>query len=249
MYSRMFESGEPLTHQGVVYFTFMRLLNQHLQPRSYFEIGTQTGQSLDCFGCDAVCVDPKFQINGAVWQARRRTFLFQTTSDDFFAKDDLRAYFPDGPDISFLDGMHRSEYLLRDFINTERTAHRRSLILMHDCLPLNARMAELFPRMGDESEPAGLRNAWTGDVWRVLFILKKLRPDLSVLYLDCPPTGLIAIGNLNPDSTVLKDHYDDIVAEMHASHRRTASCSRFGASIPSWTPGRWSPMSTISSAC
>ena len=54
----------------------------------------------------------------------------------------MRDFFPKGPDIAFLDGMHRAEYLLRDFMNTERFSHERTLILLHDCLPVNARMAD-----------------------------------------------------------------------------------------------------------
>ncbi len=215
MHRRRFGKGDKLGHAGLYYLDFMALLNRELQPRSYFEIGTATGLSLDCFTCDAVCVDPNFQVAAHVWQARRRTLMFQSASDDFFAQEDLRAFFPAGPDIAFLDGMHRAEYLLRDVINTERSAHRRSLVLLHDCLPLNARMAERVPRLGDESE-GSYRNAWTGDVWRVLFALRDWRPDLRVQYLDCPPTGLVAISNLDPSSAVLRDGYEAVVDAMMA---------------------------------
>lgn len=112
-----------------------------------------------------------------------------------------------------LDGLHRAEYLLRDFINTERSAHRRTLVLLHDCLPLNSRMAERKPRPGDDSEGA-YRDAWTGDVWRVLFALQLRRPDLHLRFLDCPPTGLVAVSNLNPSSTTLRDGYLAAVQEM-----------------------------------
>ena len=213
MYQRTFHEGDAFAHPGAYYVDFMALLNRQLQPRSYFEIGTDTGNSLNCFTCDAVCVDPDFQITGRVWQARRRTLLFQCTSDDFFARENLRDLLPGGPDIAFLDGMHRAEYLLRDFINTEKAAHCRTLVLMHDCLPLNARMAGRVPCRGDEAEGV-YRDAWTGDVWRVLFALKQKRPDLVVRYLDCPPTGLIAISNLDPDSAVLADDYEGAVELM-----------------------------------
>jgi hypothetical protein len=213
MYQRIFGKLDPFQHSGTYYIEFMGHLNQQLQPRSYFEIGTDTGQSLNAFSCDAVCVDPNFQIKMHAWQQRRRTLLFQSTSDDFFASEGLKKHFPQGVDISFLDGMHRAEYLLRDFINTERASHKRSLILIHDCLPLNTRMAERVPRQGEESE-GSYRDAWTGDVWRVLFALKRKRPDLRVQYLDCPPTGLIAISKLNPESTVLETAYETVVEDM-----------------------------------
>jgi hypothetical protein len=56
--------------------------------------------------------------------------------------------------------------------------------------------------------------AWTGDVWKVLPILKKFRPDLKVALFDCPPTGLVACTNLDPNSTVLTEAYDQIIAEF-----------------------------------
>lgn len=213
MYQRRFGNGDRLEHSGVYYLDFMALLNRQLQPRSYFEVGTDTGLSLNCFSCDAVCVDPNFQVAARVWQARRRTLMFQSTSDDFFAQESLRTFFPAGLDLAFLDGMHRSEYLLRDFINTERSAHHRTLVLFHDCLPLNTRMAERVARQGDEAE-GHYRDAWTGDIWRVLFALQVKRPELRVRYLDCPPTGLIAISNLDPSSTVLRDNYNSVVDMM-----------------------------------
>ena len=215
MYQRSFGPQQPFRHSGAYYLEFMALLNRELQPRSYFEIGTDTGLSLNCFSCDAVCVDPNFQVRMHAWQSRHRTLMFQTTSDNFFAEDGLKTYFKDGVDIAFLDGMHRAEYLLRDFMNTEKAAHKRSLILIHDCLPLNTRMAERLARQGDESE-GSYRDAWTGDVWRVLFALKQVRPDLRVRYLDCPPTGLIAIAGLDPTSRALDEQYDAAVEAMFA---------------------------------
>jgi hypothetical protein len=135
------------------------------------------------------------------------------TSDEFFANNDPKAVFPLGVDLAFLDGLHRFEYLIRDFVGTERCCHARSIVLIHDCLPLNHRMAERTMR-GDDTESPETRSAWTGDVWRILPIVKKYRPDLRVLLLDCPPTGLVAITNLDPTSDVLVKAYYRIVDEF-----------------------------------
>lgn len=213
MYQRAFTSNDQFEHTGLYYIDFMSLINKELQPRSYFEIGTDNGNSLNCFPCDALCIDPDFRVAANVWQNRRRTLMYQATSDDFFAEGMLRTFFPNGPDIAFLDGMHKSEYLLRDFINTERASHPRTLILLHDCLPLNSRMAERVARLGDEAE-GSYQNAWTGDVWRVLYALKTYRPDLRVRFLDCPPTGLIAISNLDASSDALNGKYNTVVDMM-----------------------------------
>jgi len=150
-------------HRGINYLDFFTMLNQQLAPRAYLEIGTNTGASVERFSCDAICIDPKLAVERNVWATRRRSFLFQMTADDFFCHEDIRLYFPEGPDIAFLDGMHLFEYLLRDFINTEKVCHARSLILIHDCLPLSPRMAERAYRSGTEEE-GEYRWAWTGDV-------------------------------------------------------------------------------------
>jgi hypothetical protein len=206
---------DDLVARGVPYLDFFRFLDRQLAPRSYFEIGTATGASLGCFSCDAVCVDPAFTLEGDALGARSATHLFRMTSDAFFRRHDLRRLFPDGPDISFLDGMHRSEFLLRDFINTERACHRRSLVFLHDCLPANARMTGRAYEQGDESE-GPWRLAWTGDVWKMIPLLAKHRPDLTLLILDCGPTGLVAISGLDPSSTVLAEAYPSLLEELRA---------------------------------
>jgi hypothetical protein len=199
-----------LVHSGLQYLEFFELLGERLNPAAYFEIGTSEGYSLARVKCDALCVDPHFAIGAAPPLNRNRTMFFQMTSDDFFKSHAIRDMFPLGPDLCFLDGMHRFEYLLRDFINTEAACRPNSIILMHDCLPLNHRMAERTMR-GDDTEDESTRYAWTGDVWRILPTLKQHRPDLRIMLLDCGPTGLVACTNLDPTSKVLSGNYDKIV--------------------------------------
>jgi len=120
--------------------------------------------------------------------------------------------FPAGPDICFLDGMHRFEFLLRDFINVEAACRPNSIILMHDCLPTNERMTERTMRV-DETEHESTRWAWTGDIWRILPALKQHRPDLRIMVLDCGPTGVVACTRLDPASRVLTRDYARIIDE------------------------------------
>jgi hypothetical protein len=65
---------------------------------------------------------------------------------------------------------------------------------------------------GPEEEGAS-RFSWTGDVWKVILILKKYRPELRVFFLDCPPTGLVAISGLHKDSRVMLESYYNILEE------------------------------------
>lgn len=224
-----------IRHGGMDYITFLSHLNSVLAPKTYFEIGTNLGDSLRVFTCDAVSVDPTTQIERHpghdVIGGRRRMFFFQMTSDEFFRANALRSLFPEGPDIAFLDGLHLFEALLRDFINTERACHDRSIIFLHDCLPLNERMAERAPR-ADPREDDATAGFWCGDVWRLIPILKTYRPDLKLVMLDCPPTGLVACMNLDPNSRVLHDRYYDIVEEYRRIDLGTFGLERLWDYLP-----------------
>jgi hypothetical protein len=192
--------------EGIEYIDFFRFLNAQLQPASYFEIGTQLGVSASTFQCEVVCVDPHFRLTEDLLAHRPAAHFYRMNSDEYFKKHDLRSIFPLGPDIAFLDGMHRADYLLRDFLNTELLCHERSLILLHDCVPVNSRMTlrDHFPGEASEGKYAGW---WTGDVWKVVPTLKKFRPDLQIRLIDAAPTGLVAVQALKPKGRPAIDYF------------------------------------------
>jgi hypothetical protein len=198
------EPGPPQRHGGVGYLQFLKFIAQQLAPSSYFEIGTRNGASLAQVECDAVCVDENFGLSNGIMKNRRRAHLFQMTSDEFFADCHVTDFFPGGIDLAFLDGMHLFEFLLRDFMNTEKYCHRGSTIFMHDCLPYNKNIT------GRARKPG----AWAGDVWKILPVLKRCRPEIKVVFFDCPPTGLVACTNLDPQSSVLSNAYPRLVEEF-----------------------------------
>jgi hypothetical protein len=199
---------------GLSYLDALWWMDKLLSPRNYLEIGTSGGHSLERISCNTVCVDPYFQIHHNVIKSRRSTHFFQGTSDDFFLEEDVRRHFPVGIDWAFLDGLHIFEALLKDFMNVERLSNERTVVVMHDCLPFNTRMAERERRWGGEDEEPSIRDFWTGDVWKILLILKTYRPDLSVSLLDCGPTGLVVCTGLKPHNTILAEHYGRIISEF-----------------------------------
>ena len=223
-------NGE-IAHTGVDYREFLRFLDRQLCPNNYFEIGTHQGDSVQAVNCDVLCIDPNFLIDRNVVNKRSRTFLFQMTSDDFFNSHDPRDFLGK-IDLGFLDGLHRFENLLRDFINFERHSHPGSMALLHDCLPLNTRMAERIQNTGPDSEPPETQSFWTGDVWRVLAILREYRPDLDITVLDCPPTGLVLCSGLNNRSTTLMYSYDKIIAKYAALDLESYSLRRLWGTFP-----------------
>src|SRR5438132_11702385 len=187
--------------RGENYLTLLARLHRHLQPRTYLEIGVSTGESLALAGpqTDAVGVDPQPRLAHALGP---RTRVFAETSDEFFAKRDLRGELGGRPvELAFIDGMHLFEFVLRDFTNVESHCSRQGAILLHDCYPL------------DELTAARSRTTMfsSGDAWRAVLALKKYRPDLRIATLAAPPTGLAVVRGLDPSSRVLRERYDDIV--------------------------------------
>ena len=126
------------------------------------------------------------------------------TSDDFFANNNPREIFDGAVDLSFIDGLHYYDQVLRDFINTEKASHQDTVILFHDVAPAVAATAT---REWNTTY-------WAGDTWKIMPILEKYRPDLKIATIPTYPTGLGFITHLDPTSTVLEDNFDRIVDEL-----------------------------------
>lgn len=185
------------------YFALMQELHQTLKPEVYLEIGTESGASLDLAKCLSIAIDPSFRIEADVMGQKPGLILQQKTSDAFFASG-LLEQLGLTIDLAFLDGMHLFDYLLNDFINTERHMSQDGTILMHDCVPFSAAGAR---RDWDRR----VSRSWTGDVWKLLPILREYRPDLNVRTFDTPPSGLVVISGLDPANRVLSDKKDEIL--------------------------------------
>jgi hypothetical protein len=202
---------------------FLRRLHQVAKPRNYMEIGVNDGKSLALSRVPSVAVDPAFKVTV---QQRCDLHLVKATSDAFFARQDpilhLRSsrnplknirrgrplfarYFGGTTvDIAFIDGMHLSEFALRDFMNVERFAHWGTAIVFDDMLPRNV----------DEAARDRHTSDWTGDVYKVTAVLRKHRPDLTLVLLDTTPTGVMVVFGADPTNTVLRDNYEAIEREL-----------------------------------
>jgi hypothetical protein len=176
------------------------LLHQKMQPRTYLEIGIRTGNSMALSRTRSIGVDPYFKIDKPI---RCDVQLIKATSDDVFAGDDALAHFGGVPvDLAFIDGMHLSEFALRDFINIEPFMADTGVIVIDDVLPRNG----LEAARDRKTEP------WTGDVYKVIEILRRRRPDLVVLLINTAPTGTAVVVGVDQASTILRDSY---AAEEH----------------------------------
>ena len=112
-------------HKGTHYGEVMENFHRWLEPASYLEIGTLEGYTLGLARCASIAIDPVFQISHpACIRNKPECHLFQTTSDEFFARQDPTMVLGRPVALAFLDGMHLCEFLLRDFINTEKHCRR-----------------------------------------------------------------------------------------------------------------------------
>jgi tetratricopeptide (TPR) repeat protein len=189
---------------GEHYHGVLRRLHERLKPRVYVEIGVETGASLALAQPPTVAlgIDPAPRI-GCDFTAD--TQLFRMTSEAFFAGHDISALTGcPGIDLAFIDGLHTFDQALRDFVDIERLALPGSVVLVHDCMPLSAPTAtrEQHTRF------------WSGDTWKLVPLLKRHRPDLTVRTIACPPTGLAVITGLDPRSTTLADRRNALIAEF-----------------------------------
>jgi hypothetical protein len=181
--------------QQLNYRELLRRVHEEMRPRAYLEIGIHYGYSLHLAqpGTRIIGVDPRPDLKQA---PPADTQVIEETSDDFFEKYEVAKLVGQPADITFIDGLHLFEYVLRDFRNAEHNSTPDSVILFHDCAPP--------PEWGE-------RGVRSGDVWKVLLALQEFRPDLSIYTLLAPPSGVGLVRGLDPTNTVLFDRYDEII--------------------------------------
>jgi predicted O-methyltransferase YrrM len=184
------------------YYGLLRRAHEIVKPERYLEIGVHEGHSLSFVqpGTRVVGVDPDPKVESPP----DNTVIVPTTSDDFFADPELVGLLGGPIDLAFVDGLHLHEQTLRDVANVERHSHPDGIIMIHDCLPIDARTAAR-----DRTTVV-----WSGDVWKVVVALRRHRPDLTVTTVDVEPTGLAIVSGLDPDNTILHDEYDAIIEEL-----------------------------------
>lgn len=194
------------TLPGDDYLAWLARFHEVLAPATYLEIGVDAGRTLSLARPPslAVGVDP---AGAAVRPFAATTRIFAETSDAFFASPDVAAKLGGRPiALAFVDGLHLFEQALRDFLHVERFAAPGSVVLFHDCLPLDRATSSRRRATG----------FWTGDVWKIVPILTRHRPDLDVFVIPTYPTGLGVVTRLDPSSNVLAGRFDRIVAEFEA---------------------------------
>jgi len=192
-----------ITLPGERYGDHLAHFHRWLKPEVYVEIGLETGKTLCMaeYSRVAIGIDPVPLIKV---EFTTPTKIFPLRSDDFFEMFDLAEEMKQPTfEFAFLDGLHVFEQTLRDFMNVEKFSTPQTVVVIHDCLPLNK----------FTSAPERKSHFWSGDPWKIIPCLKKYRPDLEVFVIPAAPTGLGVVTKMDASSTVLEENWDDIMEE------------------------------------
>ena len=207
-----------------------RLLGLMSLPTTYLEIGVLKGITLENVrSATRVGVDPHPKFNTKRLPPNLK--FFSETSDEFFAHLDAQEKF----DLIFLDGLHTHGQTYKDLTNSLAHLNVDGAILLDDTVPSDEvsaipNQAESYQRRRE----LGLTDRpWHGDVWKVVWILKNLHPELG--------WGTITDRG-NPQTLVwrLPETPENVLSNVGALERVDSLrfSDFFGAGIPDWmNPG------------
>lgn len=128
----------------------------------YLEIGVKDPRK----NFDQISINNKDGID-PVWKAEPISGnKFEMTSDVFFDRLDKSIKY----DLVFVDGLHHSEQIDKDIINSLKHLNWNGTIVLHDCNPIREDM-QRYPRVSMQ---------WTGDGWKSILKLRCSRTDLII---------------------------------------------------------------------
>lgn len=192
--------AEEETRGAVPYLDVLLHLHEVLEPDPYLEIGVRRGHSLRCAKGRVIAVDPWPEL---VEPLGENVQMWRETSDWFFelhAAESLSK----GPDLAFIDGMHHIEFALRDFMNVEKRSHPGTVAVFDD----------VFPNHPAQASRERRTRVWTGDVWKIVPCLRRIRPDLTLIPIDAHPAGLLIVVGLDRENRLLREQYNPLVREF-----------------------------------
>jgi Methyltransferase domain len=168
---------------------------------NYVEIGVSRGISLAQARPTTRCVgvDPEPRID---FELPSPAAIHHLTSDEFFVRHDLRALLGGPVELAFIDGLHLFEQALRDFVNLERYSAADTVVVMHDCLPLD----ELTANRERTTD------FFSGDVWKAVLALRRRRQDLGMVTVPAAPTGLCLVRALDRSNRRFERELPELIA-------------------------------------
>ena len=120
--------------------------------------------------------------------------IFPVTSDYFFHSVYMMKQMD--VDVALLVDIMRVEQALRDMIFTEKICKRTSVIMITGTYPTDEKMTE--------RSAIRLFQDQVGDVYKLIPIIKILRPEITISTITDVPGGVTILENLNEASTELQ---------------------------------------------
>lgn len=152
----------------------INLLIEKINAKKYLEIGVCNGINFSKIKCDyKIGVD--LDLNTIA--------THHMTSDDFFRQNTEKF------DVIFIDGLHYSEQVLRDIINSLEVLNEGGYIVCHD---MNPEKEEY------QLVPPAFNGPWTGDCWKAFVTLRQMVDNLEMFVVNTDyGCGVISKGKQN----------------------------------------------------
>ena len=169
------------------------LINK-INAKKYLEIGMGPGDNHNNILCEyKICVDPFPMVS----------VTYPISSDDYF-KEHKEKF-----DVIFIDGLHWSEQVYKDIINSLEVLNDGGYIICHDMNP-HSEIIQHYPCIKE--------GEWTGDCWRAWVKLKKERTDLNMVVVDTDyGCGIISRGkqkSITINEELTWDYFDKNRTEL-----------------------------------
>lgn len=186
----LFRPYPTLPEYNTEYSHRYEIINANTSPeQNYLEIGVEYGYTFcNVHFASKTGVDPSHKIG----ENKREMYMIQKmTSDEFFEHmgkfldiiNSRKKHFQSNKfipkpfrcfDVIFVDGMHQSEYVLRDIINAMKFLNQNGKIFVDDVLPQSHTEQLKMPKNHImEDGIVKYTEPWTGDVWKVVYYLLK----------------------------------------------------------------------------
>lgn len=147
----------------------------------YLEVGVAKGDTF--FNINARekhAVDPRFRFDPGNRKGHPNEIYHCSTSDEFFfnsLQDQIKPF-----DLIFLDGLHTYSQTLRDFLSSQVFAHKDTIWLIDDTVPIDPISADPSlerVRAARLSEGHPENQTWMGDVYKLIVFISSFCPQFS----------------------------------------------------------------------
>lgn len=133
----------------------IQALIDKINAKSYLEIGISSGENFEKIQCERkIGVDPELEAPATI----------HITSDLFFENNEEKF------DVIFIDGLHHSDQVYRDIINSLNCLNENGYIICHDMNPQEEEHQIIPFNCG----------IWNGDCWKAFVKLRQERYDLEM---------------------------------------------------------------------